>query len=79
MLLFGQAILSTMLSLARTCPACRRRQIVPSSRKRRSVACRDCGAQIPPPNHHMLESDRYVKGPEARSLPTRGKRRWRFW
>lgn len=44
MLLFGQAIISTMHSLTRRCPACRKRQIVSSSRKRLSVACRNCGA-----------------------------------
>ncbi len=46
-MIFAQAVLSTMLALARTCPACRRRQIVPSTRKWQSVRCRNCGAQIP--------------------------------
>ena len=78
MLLFGQAILSTMLSLARTCPACRRRQIVPSSGKRLSVACRNCGAQIPPPNDHMIESERYVRD-RRRDYRKTAERRWRFW
>ncbi len=78
MLLFGQAILNTMLSLARTCPACRRRQIVPSSRKHSSVACRNCGAQIPPPNGHLTGYDRYVS--EQRSVcRVTPARRWRFW
>jgi transcription elongation factor Elf1 len=53
MLLFGQAIISTLLSLARKCPACGRRQVVPSSRKRQSVPCRNCGAQIPPKDHEI--------------------------
>lgn len=47
-MIFAQAVLSTMLALARVCPVCRRRQIVPSSRRRESVRCRGCGAQIPP-------------------------------
>lgn len=57
MLLFGQAIISTVLALARRCPACGRRQVVPSSRKRQSVACRNCGSRIPPANDQM-----YVRG-----------------
>lgn len=55
MLLFGQVIISTLHSLARRCPDCRRRQVVPSNRKHLSVACRNCGAQIPPPNDHTVE------------------------
>jgi hypothetical protein len=78
MLLFGQAIVSTKLSLARTCPATSRRQIVPSSRKLVGVACRICGAQIPPPNDHMIESDRYVKD-QRRDRRETAERRWRFW
>lgn len=46
-MIFAQAVLSTILALARTCPVCRRRQVVPSTLKRQSVRCRNCGAQIP--------------------------------
>lgn len=62
MLLFGQAIIGTMLALARRCPACGGRQVVPSSRKRRSVPCRSCGAQIPPTNHQMSGRGRLYAG-----------------
>jgi hypothetical protein len=58
MLLFGQAIISTMLALARTCPACGRRQVVPSSRKRHGVPCRNCGALVPPKGHGISGRDR---------------------
>lgn len=73
MLLFGQAIIGTMLSLARRCPACRRRQVVPSSRKRGSVACQHCGAPIPPPNNQMAES-RYTSDLRHASRPPRARR-----
>ncbi len=47
-MIFAQAIVSTILALARTCPVCRRRQVVPASRKAQHVRCRNCGALIPP-------------------------------
>lgn len=62
MLLFGQAIVSPVLALARRCQACGRRQVVPSSRKRQSVACRNCGSRIPPANHQMFVRGRPCTG-----------------
>jgi hypothetical protein len=46
-MILAQAVLSTILALARTCPVCRKRQVVPATLKRQSVRCRNCGAQIP--------------------------------
>jgi len=77
MWLFGQSIISTMHSLARRCPACRRRQIVPSGRKRLSVACRNCGAQIPPPNDHTVEIGHDLSEQRRHCRKTL-ERRWRL-
>ena len=42
------SILGRLLHLKRTCPKCKRDQIVPSARKHEAVSCRFCGARIPP-------------------------------
>ena len=42
------AVVSTMLGLKRSCPECRRDQIVPMSKKRESVLCKFCKAANPP-------------------------------
>lgn len=46
-MIFAQAVLSTIMALARTCPVCRRRQVVPSKLRRQRVRCRNCGTEIP--------------------------------
>jgi ribosomal protein S27E len=35
-------------ALARRCPRCRRRQIVPEAKAKETVRCEKCGADIPP-------------------------------
>jgi len=45
--LFTSAIVSTIIGLKRTCPKCRRVQVVASNRKRESVRCKFCEADIP--------------------------------
>ena len=47
---FFHVIHGTIAALARTCPKCGDRQIVAASRRRESVACKRCGAPIPPPS-----------------------------
>ncbi|WP_156919911.1 30S ribosomal protein S27 [Syntrophorhabdus aromaticivorans] len=42
------AALSTVFHLARTCPRCGRRQIVPRSASGKTVKCKFCGADVPP-------------------------------
>lgn len=39
---------TTGRALARQCPKCRQTQIVPKEKARETVACRRCGAPIPP-------------------------------
>jgi ribosomal protein S27E len=43
------AVVSVILQLKRTCPRCKRDQIVAPSQKKRTVLCKFCGADIPPP------------------------------
>jgi len=43
-----QAVFSTIFRLKRTCPKCKRDQIVPVSKRLESVRCKFCGADIPP-------------------------------
>jgi ribosomal protein S27E len=43
-----QAVISTVLRLKRTCPKCKRDQVVPASKKLENVRCKLCGADIPP-------------------------------
>ncbi len=38
----------TVAALSRKCPKCGREQAVPPSLKSRSVACKFCGAPVPP-------------------------------
>jgi len=42
------AVISAVLHLKRTCPKCHHRQVVPSDKKRETVRCQSCGADIPP-------------------------------
>jgi ribosomal protein S27E len=44
-----QAIFASVFHLTRQCPTCGHKQVVSQSRRRESVACKRCGAQIPPP------------------------------
>jgi len=41
-------VLGTIRGLKRTCPKCRKDQIVPASKKQETVLCKFCGAKIPP-------------------------------
>jgi len=43
-----QAVISAILNLKRTCPKCGRDQIVPAGKRTETVACKFCGAHIPP-------------------------------
>ncbi|WP_252380912.1 hypothetical protein [Desulfovulcanus ferrireducens] len=47
-LLFIPAAIGTLLGLKRTCPKCKRNQVVPASKRRERVRCKFCGADIPP-------------------------------
>lgn len=40
--------IGTVFGLKRTCPACKKDQIVPASKKRVRVRCKFCAADIPP-------------------------------
>jgi ribosomal protein S27E len=42
-------VMAMLLHLKRKCPECKREQIVPSSHRKQTVACKFCGAKIPPP------------------------------
>lgn len=48
MIILGQAVLGTVFALARRCPKCTRQVVVRPSQKRETVACRNCGAKVPP-------------------------------
>jgi ribosomal protein S27E len=43
-----QAVINTFLRLKRTCPKCKRAQVVPASKRLESVPCKFCGADVPP-------------------------------
>jgi ribosomal protein S27E len=43
------SIIGRLLHLKRTCPKCKRDQIVPSAKKHKTIACKFCGADILPP------------------------------
>lgn len=45
---FFAIILGAILGLKRSCPRCRRYQVVPKERKYRMVKCKFCGFDIPP-------------------------------
>ena len=42
------AVVSVILHLKRTCPVCRRDQVVPASKRSQTVPCKFCGADVPP-------------------------------
>jgi ribosomal protein S27E len=42
------AAISAVFHLARKCPRCGRRQIVPRSKRAMIVKCKSCGADVPP-------------------------------
>ena len=42
------AVISVILHLKRTCPVCKRDQVVPASKRIRTVPCKFCGADVPP-------------------------------
>ena len=43
-----QAVMSTVIRLKRTCPQCKRDQVVPRSKRLERVPGTFCGADIPP-------------------------------
>jgi len=43
-----QVVISTIFHLKRTCPKCKRDQVVPVSKRLQSVRCKFCGADVPP-------------------------------
>ena len=45
-------VISTILNLKRTCPKCKRSQIVPASNKQQIVRCKFCNADVPPPRRN---------------------------
>jgi uncharacterized protein (DUF983 family) len=45
---FFAAIIGAILGLKRTCPKCRRDQLVSSEQKNFVVKCKFCGADMPP-------------------------------
>lgn len=47
-LVIGAALFSAIVGLKRTCPNCKRTQIVPAKKKRETVSCKFCEADIPP-------------------------------
>ena len=47
MIIFS-VVINTLRSLMRRCPACHRQQVVPRDKARMPVACKFCGARVPP-------------------------------
>jgi ribosomal protein S27E len=47
MIPFFAAVAGAVAALARRCPACKRRQVVPRSKRTQRVPCKFCGAEIP--------------------------------
>ena len=45
-------VASTILNLKRTCPKCRRAQVVPASKRQQIVRCKFCNADVPPPKRN---------------------------
>jgi len=43
-----QLVVSTIFRLKRTCPKCKRDQVVRTNKRLESVRCKFCGADIPP-------------------------------
>ncbi len=43
-------IMGTFRALARKCPVCKRTQLVPMSSKGKTVPCKFCGSDVPPPS-----------------------------
>lgn len=78
MLSFGQAILRTVSSLARTSPDCRRRRVAPSSRRCRSAACETAGDQIPSPKEHVVVRGHHLSDQRRRCCKAR-EGRWWLW
>ena len=48
-----QVVVNMMLTFKRTCPKCKRAQIVPAERKKEAVRCKYCGELIPPKKNHI--------------------------
>ncbi len=43
-----QTVISMILHLKRTCPKCKREQVVPMDMRKKTVKCKYCGGTIPP-------------------------------
>lgn len=48
MIPYLMTIFSTVLNLARVCPKCGHRQVVPASEKHKPVRCTKCRSELPP-------------------------------
>lgn len=48
MAIFMKTVAATVVNLARICPGCKKKQVVPKSKGHKTVSCRFCGADIPP-------------------------------
>ncbi len=46
--LFIHQVIAAVLHLTRTCPKCKRDQVVPKDKRHEQVQCKFCGANIPP-------------------------------
>lgn len=42
--------IAVILALKRTCPTCGKSQTVPKDKRHEPVACKHCGAIVPPPD-----------------------------
>ena len=47
-------VVTTILSLKRTCPKCEKDQVVPASKKKQTVHCKFCNADVPPRKEFIL-------------------------
>ena len=52
MLMSLAATVSTIQHLARTCPRCKRAQVVPLTQRHAEVGCKHCHARIPAVSAH---------------------------
>ena len=46
--LLMSTVVSSILGLKRTCPKCKKDQVVPSSKRKKTVRCKFCDDNIPP-------------------------------
>jgi len=51
MVIVPAAAAATIASLTRHCPKCKKKQMVPASKRKEKVKCKNCGAEIPAVKH----------------------------